>query len=120
MVCSYALIRLGDNASHIAEDGGQLPMRAAPTRGGSHRGFGRGGYWSYAPKRMAFLKWACLTYFGLKRAVLTHDVYKPQILLRMTSRLFKISAGASRGWTKYVLRDLCSYSMGIRNVIGTH
>ncbi len=43
MVCSYALIRLGDNASHIAEDGGQLPMRAAPTRGGSHRGFGRGG-----------------------------------------------------------------------------
>ena len=33
-----------------------------------------GGYWSYAPKRMAFLKWACLTYFGLKRAVLTHDV----------------------------------------------
>ena len=22
---------------------GQLPMRAAPTRGGSHRGFGRGG-----------------------------------------------------------------------------
>ena len=43
MVCLYALIRLGDNASHIAEDGGQLPMRAAPTRGGSHRGFGRGG-----------------------------------------------------------------------------
>jgi len=33
-----------------------------------------GGYWSYAPKRMAFLKWAYLTYFGLKRAVLTHDV----------------------------------------------
>jgi hypothetical protein len=28
--------------------------------------------------------------------------------------------GRSRGWTKYVLRDLCSYSMGIRNVIGTH
>ena len=23
---------------------------------------------------MAFLKWAYLTYFGLKRAVLTHDV----------------------------------------------
>jgi hypothetical protein len=79
-----------------------------------------GGYWSYVPKRMAFLKWARLTYFGLKRAVLTHEVYKPQILLRMTSRLFKVSAGASRGWTKYVLRDLCSYSMGIRNVIGTH
>ena len=79
-----------------------------------------GGYWNYAPKRMAFLKWAFLTYFGLKRAVLTHDVYKPQILLRMTSRLFKVSARASRGWTKYVLRDLCPYSMGIRNVIGTH
>ena len=31
-------------------------------------------YWSYAPKRMAFLKWAALTYLGLKRAVLTHDV----------------------------------------------
>ena len=31
-------------------------------------------YWSYAPKRMAFLKWADLTYLGLKRAVLTHDV----------------------------------------------
>ena len=45
-------------------------------------------------KKMAFLKWACLTYFGLKRAVLTHDVYKPQILLRMTSRLIKVSAGA--------------------------
>ena len=55
---------------------------------------GEGGYWSYAPKRMAFLKWAYLTYFGLKRAVLTHDVYKPQILLRMTSRLIKVSAGA--------------------------
>ena len=52
-----------------------------------------GGYWSYAPKRMAFLKWACLTYFGLKRAVLTHDVYKPQILLRMTSRLIKYLLG---------------------------
>ena len=73
---------------------GQLPMRAAPTRGGSHRGFGGGVYWSYMPKRMAFLKWAYLTYFGLKQAVLTHDVYKPQILLRMTSRLFKVSAGA--------------------------
>jgi len=54
-----------------------------------------GVYWSYAPKRMAFfLKWACLIYFILKRAVLTHDVYKPQILLRMTSRLIKVSAGA--------------------------
>jgi len=53
---------------------GQLPMRAAPTRGGSHRGFGGGVYWNYAPKRMAFLKWAALTYLGLKRAVLTHDV----------------------------------------------
>ena len=31
-------------------------------------------YWNYAPKRMAFLKWAALTYLGLKRAVLTHDV----------------------------------------------
>ncbi len=73
---------------------GQLLMRAAPTRGGSHRGFGGGVYWSYAPKRMAFLKWAYLTYFGLKRAVHTHDVYKPQILLRMTSWLIKVSAGA--------------------------
>ncbi len=24
MVCSYALLRLGDNASHIAEDGGAI------------------------------------------------------------------------------------------------
>jgi hypothetical protein len=39
-------------------------------------------------------KWACLTYFILKQAVLTHGVYKPQILLRMTSRLFKVSVGA--------------------------
>jgi len=45
-------------------------------------------------KDLHFLKWACLTYFGLKRAVLTHDVYKPQILLRMTSWLIKISVGA--------------------------
>jgi len=45
-------------------------------------------------KEWHFLKWACLTYFILKQAVLAHDVYKPQILLRMTSRLIKVSAGA--------------------------
>ena len=44
-------------------------------------------------KEWHFLKWACLTYFILKQAVHTHDVYKPQILLRMTSRLIKVSAG---------------------------
>jgi hypothetical protein len=33
---------------------GQLPMCAAPTCGGRHRGFGRGSYWSYASKRMVF------------------------------------------------------------------
>ena len=79
-----------------------------------------GGYWSYAPKRMAFLKWACLTYFGLKRAVLTHDVVQTTDTLEDDQPANQISAGASRGWGKYVLRDLCSYSMGIRNVIGTH
>jgi len=66
MVCSYALLRLGEMLVTLPRMVGQLPMRAAPTRGGSHRGFGGGGYWSYAPKRMAFLKWADLTYLGLK------------------------------------------------------
>ena len=43
---------------------------------------------------MVFLKWARLTYFCLKRAVLTHDVYKPQILFRVTNWHIKVSAGA--------------------------
>ncbi len=71
-------------------------------------------------KELHFLKWACLTYFILKQAVLTHDVYKPGVLLRMTSRLIKYLLGRSHGWKRHVLWDLCSYSMGIRNVIGTH
>jgi hypothetical protein len=58
-----------------------------------------GGYWGYAPKRMAFSEMGLSYYFILKRAVLTHDVYKPQILLRMTSRLIKVSAGA-QPWTE--------------------
>jgi hypothetical protein len=45
-------------------------------------------------KEWHFLKWAYLTYFILKQAVLTHGVYKPQILFSMTSLLLKVSAGA--------------------------
>jgi hypothetical protein len=74
---------------------GQLLMQAAPTRGGSHQGFGRGGLLELRDKKNGiFLKWACLTCFILKQAVLTHGVYKPQILLRMTSQLIKVSVGA--------------------------
>jgi hypothetical protein len=42
---------------------------------------------------MAFSEMGFLTHCILKQAVLTHGVYKPQILLRMTSRLIKVSAG---------------------------
>ena len=74
MVCSYALLRLGDNASHIAEDGGAITDASSSHPWWKPSRIWWGGYWNYAPKRMAFLKWAALTYLGLKRAVLTHDV----------------------------------------------
>jgi hypothetical protein len=72
-------------------------MQATPTHGGSHQGFGRGGLLELrAKKNGILLKWACLTYFISKQAVLTHGVYEPQILLSMTSRLLKVIAGAQR------------------------
>ena len=62
-----------------------------------------GGYWSYALKRIAFSEMGSSDIFGLKQAVLTHDVYKPQILLRVTNWHIKVSAGAQPWMDKVCL-----------------
>ena len=63
MVCSYALLRLGDNASHIAEDGGAITDASS-----SHPWWKPSRIWwgglleLRAKKIMSLLKWARLIY----------------------------------------------------------
>ncbi len=88
---------LGDNASHIAKDGGAITDASNSHPWWKPSRIWNGGFiGATRQKEWHFLKWACLTYFILKQAVLTHGVYKPQILLSMTSRLLKVIAGVQR------------------------
>jgi hypothetical protein len=85
---------LGDNASHIAKDGGAITNASSSHPWWKPSRIWWGVYWSYAPKRMAFSEMGLSLIFRFEASWLTHDVYKPQILLRMTSWLIKVSAGA--------------------------
>jgi len=65
-----------------------------------------GGHWSYALKKIAFSEMSLSDIFRFEAScayTLTHDVYKPQILLRVTNWHIKVSAGAQPWMDKVCL-----------------